>query len=873
MDTLSSEARATFERIANAEVARLVLEQIPGATQEAREAIDDLRLSFEAVRDQPLEQLLRETVLPHLAGRSDMAPMAYRAAARLKRLDAGTVGDRTGLTGDIRRMPGLDRVARRTRAAALMQLAGLEAPEHEALEEVDFATVGHFELMRAARAAGVDEARTARLAELANFTRILDDDFEAVDALREEGINSTRDLAARDATDWADFLRRRELTPPDGMDVARFARVIDLNVQTTFPSSYTLARLSADPDEAILDHLEAFERIPAPEGGRLSGTPDLSQMSPPEAQRAAEAAQAALRPFAWQYRRLGLVALLDDPDGTADDWRRGIRTRIAALRRFHESNPDYDLHRANLGREEGRIAQAMRPDFTEVPEDQRPDVRRFLAALQRVYAMASTYDEAVGLMRADYDTAARIRATPRERLVGDLVLPEAAVDRIRSRAATLSIRRDHMIAAFADFDLQPFALSLDLEAADPVIPAALNELRRLDSYASLFGNQNFCDCAHCRSIYSPGAYFVDLMRFIDREITTPNFVSIGESNHPLALRRRRPDLWSLPLTCENTDTRIPYLVIVNEVLSRVLTETFDIEEGGTDVVMAALSETYLQPINLAFAELGLYLDRFGLGYAELAAPLSLTDEASRRLTLGLSPEMFATLFTPAPDDAPGRFGFIGPLNDFSVADLMSRTKISRGMLDRLLALPAVVAGLTVAIDHGTDGAELLQLDLSAVPAAEEGPLTRQMFDRLHRIARLAESVDWPPEALDHLLDTALEEVGADTATPAAHAAALEAASGQVLAQRVADVLVLSQRLALKLPEALALVAAPPAALEPDGLDVLAALMAGAESLDIRHPELETPAPVDDSSIGALTTLPEVRCSGSAIWRRIAGRAA
>ncbi|EDZ46529.1 Putative peptidoglycan binding domain protein [Rhodobacterales bacterium Y4I] len=855
LEDMPSEARAAFTRIADAEVARLVLEQIPDATDEARDVIGEMRLSFEAVRDQPLEELLRETVLPQLADHSGVAALAYKAAARLKRLDARTVGDRTGLTGDIRRMPGLGRLARRTRAAALTQLAGLEAPEQEALEEVDFATVGRFELMRAARAAGVDEARTARLAELADFTRILDDDFEAVDALRDEGINTARDLAARNATDWAEFLRRRELTPPDGMDVARFARVIDLNVQTTFPSSYALARLSADPDQAILDHLEAFERIPAPESGRLSGTPDLSQMSPPEAQRAAAAALAALRPFAWQYRRLGFVALLDDPEGTADDWRRDIRTRIASLRRFHQSNPDYDLQRANLGREEGRIAQALRPNFTEVPEDQRADVQRFLGALQRVYAMASTYDEAVGLMRADYDTAARIRATPRDRLVEDLVLPEAAVDRIRSRAATLSIRRDHLIATFADFDLQPFALSLDLEAADPVIPAALNELRRLDSYASLFGNQNFCDCAHCRSIYSPAAYFVDLMRFIDREITTPNFVSIGEPNHPLALRRRRPDLWSLPLTCENTDTRIPYLVIVNEVLSRVLTETFDIEEGDTDAAMAALSETYLQPINLAFAELELYLDRFGLGFAELAAPLNLTDETRSRLTLGLSPEFFAALFTPAPNDAPGRFGFIGPLNDFSVADLMRRTKISRGMLDRLLELPAVVGGLSVAIDHGADGAELLQLDLSAVPAAEEGPLTRQMFDRLHRIARLAESVDWPPEALDHLLANELEEADADTATPAAHAAALEAASGSALAQAVADLQVLSQRLALKLPEALALVATPPAALEPDGLDVLAALMAGAESLDIRHPELETPAPVDDSAIGAgFTTL-------------------
>ena len=34
----------------------------------------------------------------------------------------------------------------------------------------------------------------------------------------------------------------------------------------------------------------------------------------------------------------------------------------------------------------------------------------------------------------------------------------------------------------------------------------------------------------------------------------------------LNLKVRRPDLWELPLTCENTTTLVPYLDIINEIL-------------------------------------------------------------------------------------------------------------------------------------------------------------------------------------------------------------------------------------------------------------------------------------------------------------------
>jgi peptidoglycan hydrolase-like protein with peptidoglycan-binding domain len=109
----------------------------------------------------------------------------------------------------------------------------------------------------------------------------------------------------------------------------------------------------------------------------------------------------------------------------------------------------------------------------------------------------------------------------------------------------------------------------------------------------LFGEMDFCACEHCRSILSPAAYLVDLLLFLDRD----NDVwatdldhwkdNHGNAPYPFAdlaawndagqpanteitplqvLLDRRPDIQHLPLTCENTNTPLPYIDLVNETL-------------------------------------------------------------------------------------------------------------------------------------------------------------------------------------------------------------------------------------------------------------------------------------------------------------------
>jgi hypothetical protein len=77
----------------------------------------------------------------------------------------------------------------------------------------------------------------------------------------------------------------------------------------------------------------------------------------------------------------------------------------------------------------------------------------------------------------------------------------------------------------------------------------------------LFGSMDFCSCDHCRSVLSPAAYLVDLLHFMDKEPSEP-----GMKNPQAALLERRPDIQHLPLTCENTNTALPYIDVVNETM-------------------------------------------------------------------------------------------------------------------------------------------------------------------------------------------------------------------------------------------------------------------------------------------------------------------
>lgn len=118
----------------------------------------------------------------------------------------------------------------------------------------------------------------------------------------------------------------------------------------------------------------------------------------------------------------------------------------------------------------------------------------------------------------------------------------------------------------------------------------------IPNWQTLFGSTSYCECDECSAMDGPNAYFVDLLQFLQNSTTggqvtenasgyTPLDVLIGYQNNPnnydfsttpptlnpvpqnsTPPLGRRPDLAYLKLTCSNSDTPLPYVDLINEIL-------------------------------------------------------------------------------------------------------------------------------------------------------------------------------------------------------------------------------------------------------------------------------------------------------------------
>ena len=114
-----------------------------------------------------------------------------------------------------------------------------------------------------------------------------------------------------------------------------------------------------------------------------------------------------------------------------------------------------------------------------------------------------------------------------------------------------------------------------------IVKAKAKLTGRFPTLETLFGNVDYCECEHCKSVLSPAAYLVDILHFIDPKepqwTHMKSLWSMSQADPKLdyeakkkkpfdALVARRPDLSNIALTCENTNTAMPYIDIVNEIL-------------------------------------------------------------------------------------------------------------------------------------------------------------------------------------------------------------------------------------------------------------------------------------------------------------------
>jgi hypothetical protein len=136
-------------------------------------------------------------------------------------------------------------------------------------------------------------------------------------------------------------------------------------------------------------------------------------------------------------------------------------------------------------------------------------------------------------------------------------------------------------------------------------------LKDYPTMESLFGSMDYCECEHCRSVLSPAAYLVDLLQFLDPEPEVwNNALAQWKDAHKqqdytakykqpyMELIQRRPDIPQISLNCENTNTALPYIDVVNEILEYYVAHQQLSEEAARDTGEATTAELLTEPQNV-----------------------------------------------------------------------------------------------------------------------------------------------------------------------------------------------------------------------------------------------------------------------------------
>ncbi|MFE9328205.1 neuraminidase-like domain-containing protein [Nocardia sp. NPDC052278] len=220
-----------------------------------------------------------------------------------------------------------------------------------------------------------------------------------------------------------------------------------------------------------------------------------------------------------------------------------------------------------------------------------PAVADAITRLHRVYQLTPTDAAMAGMLAEGIDSAAAVARYERSEFVSafsDALGGGEAAEQAYAKAEQVSTAVQAVMADYVVTSQAPVIGSGDGAATLSGAAGAAadaGDVIAMPTLETLLGSTDYCACEHCRSVLSPAAYLVDLLEFLDR----PANALDGKENPLKVLLERRPDLEHLPLSCENTNTRMPYIDVVNETLDYLVAhdlaivgyEGYDTEDGAT----------------------------------------------------------------------------------------------------------------------------------------------------------------------------------------------------------------------------------------------------------------------------------------------------
>ena len=234
---------------------------------------------------------------------------------------------------------------------------------------------------------------------------------------------------------------------------------------------------------------------------------------------------------------------------------------------FLEKYDDFDLtkHNIELFLKENKIT-----------DKDSQDIKEELKSIQRVFKLVPHYGKTNALRDSNIDSSQKIVATGKSRFLNE-VAPTAGIDTteakmIFEKAETVNTATMLVAGELQDTMRGMDVASLETGAMEDTIKAVTKDFPNLKS---LFKLADTCTCEHCRSVYSPAAYMVEVLQFlknrsvVDLTIPAPIPPQQRPSINGVAqdiLFKRRPEIGEIDLGCENAEVPVKYIDLVCEIL-------------------------------------------------------------------------------------------------------------------------------------------------------------------------------------------------------------------------------------------------------------------------------------------------------------------
>ncbi|HRE52464.1 MAG TPA: neuraminidase-like domain-containing protein [Flavitalea sp.] len=722
-----------------------ILESLAASDESVLQQIAELPVDYTRAADLPLEEYIKKEILPQLRsereGReellSSLSPDANESVKDILHLETPLL--KNPLFADEARITKIDEYAR---------LSGLQKKKTERIQALlldpsDF-DIEHLEKLAQDKA--ITEKEKNSLYFVFEAAKLGNDNPPLITSLQSASIHSLKELTAWERNDWLDFLKEHKIAAPDNVSQEEYADNIIENLEKSFPSEFLLRRAVRYAKEKI-DRLDRLSPLLKNNPGLFSSTGaeeiDWKEINAND-RASIEEELAEARGFVNYYKHLGLASILADTETRLPAKKQQLRRKIELFENFIANNRNIDLRTADFFDSE----EMKKINWKGLKESDKNGIRKQLMAYQRVMLISDTPETGEKLIAGGFDSAGSIMDIDFNEFKTKSRLPEAEARRAYSQAGEIMAATSHVFEA-ARLSLKD-VIGNKIGPANWELPDYTNQLKEIDGFDDLFGSQDYCDCEHCRSIFSPAAYFTDLMYFIQKNVSDKVFKT--RPKHALYLKNRRPDLWKLQLSCKNTNTLIPYLDVVNKVLEEYLKRALSISDVYKRLNTEQIS--FNLPFNLYLEELRTYLTHFSITLFQIFRTLKNTDDETWREGLNITPEEWLVITTPdITNNVRKRIGdpAVAVFNKFDVKDFIRFAGITRAQLDELLniSFSGQLKPISIIKEQSADP----QTDPLINYVERLANLTNERLDFIHRFIRLWRKTGWTIREFDLILAT------------------------------------------------------------------------------------------------------------------------